>query len=353
MTRHSLAREWLDEFWDSIRDDCAAWIQEQGDGARGYHPVVDRVYLSSGDYVLRGRGLGSAFVLAACRGFAGSKWKSVIRVATAMELLSKSVLIVDDIIDRDRSRWGAASFHVELGRYAEKRGWRNAWRFGECAGVLGAEILTTLGHLALVSAALPQRASRRAHTIVLKALQALDEMQLADLAFENLLPTSEEWTRMARRRGAAHVSACLELGATLAGRKRCEIRALAEAGVHLGYVYDIRADLLDSYGPPSPHIQRGRDLRMRKKTLFLCAALERAPVRDRRVLSRYMKRQVPVARRTVQQMARWGIPTALDELARHAAAARRLLQKCSMTPTGKQFFLEMIDRAGAPMKLPT
>lgn len=351
MKPRGLAGEWLDEFWHAIREDCSELMREHGDRVKGYHPVVDRVYRSSGDYVVRGQGLGSALILAAYRSCPGLKWRSAVRVATAMELLSKSVLIIDDIIDRDRSRWGHASFHIELGAYAQQQGWRNAQRFGECAGVLGAEILATIGHLALVSAILPKQTFGRVYTIVLGALKALDEMQLADLAFENLLPSSEEWIRMARQRGAAHVSACLQLGATLAGRKSSETRALAEAGVHLGYMYDIRADLLDSYGPPSRRIRRGRDLRMRKKTLFLCAALERAPVRDRRVLIQFLKRNGQIARQTVRQAARWGIPTALNEWAGHGVAARQLVQNCPMTRSSRQFFLEMIDRAGAPMTL--
>jgi geranylgeranyl pyrophosphate synthase len=345
IANRDLSKIWLNQFWEAVRDDCARFLFEMAAHSHGYHTLVDRIHHSLEDYVFRGPGLGSAFVLAAYRGYHGDRWFNIVRVATAQELLSKSVLIVDDIIDEDRARWDADSFHVEFEKYAYDQGWKEPERIGQCSGVLGAQILTTLAHLALFSADLPNSTICRINQTILRALKALDEMQLVDLAFENLVPTSKQWLSMATQRGATHVAACLEVGAILAKQPISEKRILIQAGTELGYIYDIRADLIDAYGTAGPKTHVGRDLRMRKKPLFLCAALENAPAEVQRELHSLLQSTSCPSPRILEIAAHWGVPAALDQLKLRERNASKLIQESNLTPSGKQFFDEIITRA--------
>lgn len=351
MTKSSLSQLWLDEFWTAIRGDSTAFLRATAERSKGYHFLVNQVYSSLNDYVPRGRGLGSAFILASYRGYKGSKWSEVIRVATAFELLSKAVLIIDDIVDCDSTRLGYDSFDTGLRRYASARGWKNSLRFGQSAGIFGAQLLASLAHLALVSANVSDRKLRQVQAILFEAMKALEESQLADLAFEHLFPTKKDWLQMARLRAASHVSTALRIGAVLAGQCASVKSELAQAGAQLGYMFDIRADLLDGFGPPSTKNIRGRDLRMRKKSLFVCIALESAPPGERERLRKLLSAPGRPSNTILEITARWGVPPALQQLQKHKARASRQIRASQLTPAGKQFFQEIVARAGAPPPL--
>lgn len=351
MKKSALSQRWLDEFWTAIGDDSTAFLRTTAKRSKGYHFLVDQVYSYLNDYVPRGRGLGSAFILASYRGYKGSGWSEIIRVATAFELLSKAVLIIDDIVDCDSTRMGFDSFDTELKSYAAARGWKNQERFGQSAGIFGAQLLTSLAHLALVSADISDRKLRQVEAILFEAMKALEESQLADLAFEHLFPTKKEWFQMARLRAATHISTALRIGAVLAGQCASVKMELAQAGAHLGYMFDIRADLLDGFGPPSKKSIRKRDLRMRKKSLFICIALESAPAGEQERLRKLLSARGRPSNHILEIAARWGVPPALQQLRKRKAHALRLIRASRLTPDGKQFFQEIIARAGAPPPL--
>lgn len=351
MKTPSLCSSWLDNFWEAIRDDCVVFLQESARRSEGYHFLTDQVHRSLIDYVPRGRGLASSFILATYRGYKESGWQDMVRVATAFELLSKSVLIIDDIVDCDTSRFGADSFDKQFENYALQQGWANAARFGQSTGIFAGQLLATLGYAALVSANVSERKLKQLLSIFLQAWIALDESQLADLAFEQVFPGQAEWYQMAKRRAASHVSTSLRIGCALANQPASGSSLLAQAGAELGYMYDIRADLLDSFGESGKTNMRGRDLRMRKKTLFMCIALENAPFEQREELRQLFTVAEAPSNRILQIAARWGLDPTLQQLAKHKARAAQLISESPLMPAGHEFFQEIVNRAAKPPTL--
>ena len=347
MKTPSLCSNWLNEFWDAIRDDCLAFLQETATRSSGYHFLVDQVHRSFMDYVPRGRGLASSFILAIYQGYKNSGWREMVRVATAFELLSKSVLIIDDIVDCDTSRFGADSFDKQFEKYAINQGWTNSVRFGQSTAIFAGQLLSTLAYAALVSANISERKLKQLLSIFVEAWIALDESQLADLAFEQVFPGKAEWYQMAKRRAASHVSTSIRIGSALADQPASTSSLLARAGAELGYMYDIRADLLDSFGETGKTNMRGRDLRMKKKTLFICIALEEAPPEEREELRQLFTVAEASSNRILQIAARWGVTPALHQLAKHKASAAQLIYDSPLTPAGKEFFQEIVNRAGS------
>jgi geranylgeranyl pyrophosphate synthase len=346
MKTPSLCSSWIDDFWEAIRDDSVAFLQESAKKSEGYHFLVDQVHRSLIDYVPRGRGLSSSFILATYRGCNESGWREMVRVATVFELLSKSVLIIDDIIDCDASRFGADSFDRQFEKYAANQGWASSARFGQSTAIFAGQLLTTLAYAALVSANISERKLKQLLSIFLEAWIALDESQLADLAFEQVFPSKSEWYQMAKRRAASHVSTSLRIGSVLANHSASSSSLLVQAGAELGYMYDIRADLLDSFGETGKTNMRGRDLRMRKKTLFICIALEEAPPGEREELRQLFAVAEAPSNRILNIAARWGVTQTLDQLAKHKARAAQLIHETALSPAGKEFFQEIVNRAG-------
>jgi len=351
MKTPSLCSSWLDEFWEAIRDDCVTFLQETARKSKRYNFLVDQVHQSFIDYVPRGRGLASSFILATCQGYKNSGWRGMVRVATAFELLSKSVLIIDDIVDCDTSRFGTDSLDKQFEKYAVNQGWANSARFGQSTAIFAGQLLSTLAYAALVSANMSERKLKQLLSIFLEAWIALDESQLADLAFEHVFPGKAEWYQMAKRRAASHVSTSVRIGSALADQSASASSLLAQAGAELGYMYDIRADLLDSFGETGKTNVRGRDLRMRKKTLFVCFALEEAPPEEREELRQLFTVAEAPSNRILNIAARWGVTQTLDQLARHKARAAQLIYDSPLTPAGKEFFQEIVNRAGKPPTL--
>jgi geranylgeranyl pyrophosphate synthase len=351
MKTPSLCSSWLDDFWEAIRDDCVAFLQETARRSEGYNFLVDQVHRSFIDYVPRGRGLASSFILATYRGYKESGWREMVRVATAFELLSKSVLIIDDIVDCDTSRFGTDSFDKQFEKYALNQGWANSARFGQSTAIFAGQLLATLGYAALVSAKVSERKLKELLSIFGEAWIALDESQLADLAFEQVFPSKAEWYQMAKRRAASHVSTSLRIGCALANHPASASSLLVQVGAELGYMYDIRADLLDSFGETAKTNMRGRDLRMRKKTLFICIALEEAPSEEREELRQLFAAAEAPSNRILQIAARWGVNPTFQQLAQHRARASQLISDSPLMLAGKEFFQEIVNRAGKPPTL--
>jgi geranylgeranyl pyrophosphate synthase len=351
MGKSNFADMWLTEFSDILREDTDRFLGELQKDADNYEEFVGKVHKSLLKYCLRGYGLGSVFALAIVRGLLGDEnWRGPVRVATALELFAKSTLLADDIIDLDRKRWGYDAFHVEFEDFAGRQHWHNPERVGRSVGMLAAALLSSAGHLALCTAPLADRSYRKVAMIIADAQKRIDQSQLVDLRFENIIPTVAEWQNMARNRASAHLEATIHVGGIVANWTEQDAQELLLAATHMGFIYDIRADLLDTFGRPTRRRVVGRDLRMNKKPLFLCAAFEHLSPTERDELSVLIANEALPSEHMRELAVRLGVPTALESLREHSSRACEHIARSRLNDSAKRFFDQMIRRAARPPK---
>lgn len=200
-----------------------------------------------------------------CGEAAGGSVGDALPGAVAVELVHNFSLLHDDVMDHD----------------TERRHRPTAWAvFGVGEAIVAGDALLTLALQHLVEDPAPERI--RAASMLAGATAAMIAGQGEDLAFESRSDVSlADCLRMSGRKTGALLSCACSIGAVLSGAPEGAIRALGEFGSHLGLAFQAVDDVLGIWGEPE---RTGKptfsDLRQRKKTIPVLAALEASPGRD-------------------------------------------------------------------------
>ncbi|MGP3948821.1 polyprenyl synthetase family protein [Streptomyces sp. 7N604] len=251
-----------------------------------------------------------------------------IPAAVAVELVHNFSLLHDDIMDGDATRRGRAT----------------AWTvFGMPEAILAGDALVTAATAVLLDA--EGADARSAARSLMTATQRMISGQAADVAFERRDDiVLADCLRMAGDKTGALLGCACSLGAELVGADQALVARLAAFGEHVGLAFQLVDDLLGIWGDPdSTGKQTGADLRARKKTLPVVAALN---ARQTDELSALYLRPEPLSERDVQRVAdlverAGGRDWAQDEAARQVAAAEECLAASGIADAVRSEFLEM------------
>jgi octaprenyl-diphosphate synthase len=197
-----------------------------------------------------------------------------IRAAVIIELLHEATLVHDDVVDESPIRRGRPALHKRF---------RNKFSilFGD---YMLAHVLTeTLEARDLVWMEILSHTARN-----------LSRGELVQAAYAKRLRLSEEeYLRMIADKTGALFGACCRLGGITGGLNDDQVTLLGEFGVRLGVAFQIKDDLLDLFGERSfIGKQIGGDLKERKITLPLLAALSNARKRESRRIKARIRRGV-------------------------------------------------------------
>lgn len=244
--------------------------------------------------------------------------------AVAVQLVHEFSLLHDDVMDGDRTR----------------RHRPTAWVvFGPGPAIVAGDALLALAFELL----LEQPRGRAAAAMLAAACRELMAGQAHDLALEGASEVDlDRCLEMASGKTAALLGASAAIGAVLGGAPPAHIDALERFGRHLGVAFQAIDDLLGIWGDPQRTGKpQGGDLRQRKRTLPVVAALEvvgppllvlldaaadgqpaaaldvleRAGARDTTLT--IARRHLDAALAALRAVPRWAGPTApLEELAR-------------------------------------
>jgi geranylgeranyl diphosphate synthase type I len=252
---------------------------------------------------------------------AGAPPRSGVPAAAAVELVHNFSLLHDDVMDGD----------------TERRHRPTAWSvFGVGPAILGGDAVLTAAFDVLLETGRPTavHAARR----VVSTTQLLIAGQSADLDFEKHADvTLEECLTMVANKTAALLSCAASLGAVLVGGPPQLIAGLSLFGWHLGMAFQLVDDILGIWGDPrvtgKPAME---DLRSRKKSVPVVAALHSgSPAADR--LLAFYRRQEPPTTSELPQMARLveecgGRWFTEDRAAQEIGTARQTLAALGLPP---------------------
>ncbi|ASO22148.1 geranylgeranyl diphosphate synthase type I [Actinoalloteichus hoggarensis] len=206
--------------------------------------------------------------------------RSVLRAASALELIQGCALVHDDLMDDSPRRRGLPTVHVTFAERHRRSGWATGSdRFGMAAAVL-------LGDLSLAWADDMLRESGLSTTAAARAARPWQAMRTEMLAGQYLDMLAqvrgdedpETALRIDRLKSAAYtVERPLHLGAAIAGAPPEVVDGLRAYGRAVGVAFQLRDDQLGVFGDPAVTGKpAGDDLREGKRTLLMSIGMRRA-----------------------------------------------------------------------------
>ncbi len=248
-----------------IRNYCKKW--ESSIPYNLYHPVSYAMNVG-------GKRIRPLLVLLAYQLY-GNKPESVLKAAVAIELFHNFTLLHDDIMDKAEMRRNQPSVHI---------------RYNENTAILSGDVMAFLAYGLLMEIPAPgiiEVISQFTHTA-----REICEGQQMDMDFESRLNvTPEEYLEMIRLKTAVLLGCSLRVGGLLAGCDNETGRLLYQAGIDLGLAFQLKDDLLDSFGDEQHFGKKiGGDIVANKKTFLLVEALQRAGSSRKEELERWLKK---------------------------------------------------------------
>jgi geranylgeranyl diphosphate synthase type I len=190
----------------------------------------------------------------------GGKRVDAVGWASAVELLHNATLIHDDIQDGDRVRRGQPTTWV---------------RHGVAQAINAGDLLLMLPFMAVEHA--PERLRWRLCQLLATGAAEVVRGQVEELS---MLPaeslSSESWRRVVEGKTGGLFCLPVEGAALLAGHSASEARAIADAFMPLGVLFQLQDDVLDLYGDKGRGAV-GADLREGKISALVVAHLRRCP----------------------------------------------------------------------------
>jgi geranylgeranyl pyrophosphate synthase len=238
-----------------------------------------------------GKRLRPRMLLLSYTAYGGQDFAAVGPLAAATELLHLSMLIHDDIIDRDTVRYGAKNIS---GRYlehykpllkqpAERR------HFADSAALLAGDALLAGAYQLISSASLKPDVKASATKIFSRSIFEIIGGELADTEAtfrgeDKVMPLD-----IARYKTASYtVISPLVLGAAAAGAPAIELTRLQNFGEKLGVAFQLRDDILGLFGDSAATGKSTTsDLREGKQTYLVELFLSRAGRAERQTFDEY------------------------------------------------------------------
>jgi geranylgeranyl diphosphate synthase, type II len=184
-------------------------------------------------------------------------YQAVIPAALALEIFHNFTLLHDDIMDNSALRRNKPTVHMK---------WNTSTAIlsGDAMLILAFQIIqkSSQSSLPLIMELFSQTAMR------------VCEGQQFDMEFEKRMDVSEqEYIKMIELKTAVLFGASMKMGAIISDASDKDSNLLYEAGKNLGIAFQLKDDLLDTYGNSATFGKRiGGDILENKKTyLFICA----------------------------------------------------------------------------------
>ncbi|HIE34425.1 MAG TPA: polyprenyl synthetase family protein, partial [Candidatus Altiarchaeales archaeon] len=308
------------------------FLRQRTKEADSYHGFISEVYRNLREYVMRsGKRLASCSTLLVYKGYTDKIDNSILKACVGIELYRHSILIHDDLVDRDDFRRGGKAFHKIFDNISR--------RFGESTAILSGNILYSLALDAILESNFDRDLVYEAINLINKDYGNVNESQILDILFEYKEIDSEEWYKMASKRASSLFKATMLTGAILANAPQEEKDLLIECSSHIGYSFDIQDDIIGTFGTEEEYGRPiGGDVVLGKKSLHVVYALENSPENESKELRRILKKENPTEdeiNEAIEIMRKYGMERAKERSREHARKAINLIKKTQMSEETK------------------
>ena len=221
-----------------------------------------------------GKAVRPTLCLVACRAVGGDA-KRALPAAAAVELVHNYSLIHDDIQDDDR----------------ERRHRPTVWSvWGKPQAINAGTAMRMLANCAVRKLDVPSKTRLHIQSLLDEATIRLIEGQYLDIDYESQFDiTVEDYFEMVGGKTASLFACALEIGSAMGTGQTEYVRAFREFGWNLGMAFQLRDDILGTWGQTADTGKPScNDIRRRKKTLPVVYALQNAVGSQReRLLENY------------------------------------------------------------------
>ena len=301
------------EIFELLREDLAAIEREFGrDTVSGVEAITE-----IGEYLRGGGGkrLRPALLLLAAKLF-NYQGRGAIRLGAVVEIIHTATLVHDDIIDEAQTR---------RGRPAANTQWGNSM----C--VLAGDWL----YMQAFKIAVQER-NFRVLDVLIDLTQQMVEGELLQIEKLGKCISLDEHFDLIYRKTACLFSACMRMGAILAGASEEQEKSVGEFGRNLGMAFQIVDDVLDLtaseevLGKPV-----ASDLREGKVTMAVVHALERCTPEERKLVETVLRERAFISvhhQQILTMLQRYGsVEVAMARAQEYSEAARKSI--CSFPDT--------------------
>jgi geranylgeranyl diphosphate synthase, type II len=200
----------------------------------------------------------------------GGDLQQAIPAALLIEIFHNFSLVHDDIMDRAPIRRGKPTVHEK-------------WNAN--TAILSGDTMLVKAYDQILK--LPEPLIKPVLELFNQTATEVCEGQQLDMNFENKTEVSvAEYLEMIRLKTAVLIGASLKLGGLVAGASPEDQQQLFDFGIHTGMLFQLRDDLLDTYGDEGIFGKKQYgDIIANKKTYLYLAALENSGAQARRRLT--------------------------------------------------------------------
>ncbi|ALG09329.1 polyprenyl synthetase family protein [Kibdelosporangium phytohabitans] len=260
--------------------------------------------------------------------------ETLLDAAAAIELVHAAALIHDDVLDDSPLRRGAPTVHTTHIATHAGAGWLGeSRRYGEGTAILAGDL--AMVYAGRLTAGLPDVA-RPVWDEMLTEIQIGQYLDMAVAAECVVDPAVSRWVAVCKS-GRYSIHRPLLLGAAIAGRPQLATQ-FAEYGEALGEAFQLRDDLIDTFGDSAATGKPvGSDLAQHKMTLLLAMACGRDD-RLRALVAEQEWDTEAIRLRLVDGGAREEIERRIGELVRWA---REAIAQAGLDPAWQAELTEM------------
>ncbi|MDP2684711.1 MAG: polyprenyl synthetase family protein [bacterium] len=225
------------------------------------------------DFSNQGKMIRGGLVLLGYQSF-GKKKNTMdqIKIAAAMEIMHSSLLIHDDIMDRDTKRRGQITIHEFYKKLGKKFHLTDAEQFGLSTAICLGDIGFFLASDILRSIKLPESIKNKIINLFSQEIMKVGLAQQFEIfsTFSNKNLKSSEVLSIYKFKTARYTfSLPLKLGAISSRASQSQLNSLDKLGEKLGLIFQIQDDEIGIFGETKNTGKVvGSDVRENKKTLY-------------------------------------------------------------------------------------
>ena len=244
------------------------------------------------EFSTRGKLLRGSLILLSSEMYSGKEIPGSIETATAIELIHTSLLIHDDIMDRDELRRGMPTLHYQYKTIYPENSVDNhsyeALHFGEAMAICTGDIGFFIAFSILSNVQIEPFKINRILKLWSSEFSYVGAAQMDDMYFEVLKEniSDENILNMYRYKTSRYTfSLPLVTGAELAGAPDRDIEILEELGEKIGIIFQIKDDELGLFGSKEKTGKpTGSDIQEGKNTLYISYLRRMVKGKDRRTI---------------------------------------------------------------------
>ncbi len=211
----------------------------------------------------------------------GKDKKSILKASCSLELIHSSLLIHDDVIDKDKKRRGADTVWYKFTRESGSE------HYGYSQAIVAGDLASAWAFECMMNAEFPDKLKLKALQQFILMLNEVNYGQILDIKFQAKDKVSrKDVMEVLKFKTAKYtIENPLLLGAILADAPVSLLNKLSAYAVPVGIAFQIQDDILGMFGKEKKTGKAvGADLREGKKTLLIVKALEKALLPDKKFL---------------------------------------------------------------------